>query len=832
SYQGKVTDVDGVGITDTLDIGFSLWNSDSTGDSLWGETQSDVPIIKGLFDVQLGSVNPIGLSFETPYWLQITVDGDRLTPRMPLSASPYSFRAGIADSIAGGVTEDQYDTMIAHWDSLRGIPADIADGDDGLTSINWNTDIVDIPPGFADGVDDVGQQDTFIAHWDSLRGVPDDLGNRDTVWSKEASTADTIVIMANTKVHGELIADSIQAVGDIIIIDDHLDIYGCASFLGGLTEVLYTEGFESGDPPVGWDEVDASGTADLDYVAASQYPSGFYPTEGAVMVEFNSFVCAAGNQITLRQTTGFSTTGYTSIKVSVDMLHDTGYPFYDDLLELSCSRDGLTWIIADTLHRVDGSTGWKTETIILPESMSLRPTIYLSLKFISGYGNDVYIDNLIVTGVDFHTLELARICDGEGYFYGDVTANAFIGDGSGLTSVPGDNLGNHTATQNLDIAGFEINLNSGYLSGDGDEEGIFINSEGYVGIGTTSPTSILEVSGTAKTTNFQMTSGATNGYILKSNASGNASWTNPATVTTAPDGDWVIAGSNMYSGVSGTVGIGTTSPAPSAALDVSSTSGGFVIPRLTNEQRDAISSPTQSLMIYNLSTKCLQIWEFNSWNDIYCPPWCGVCGETEVVEVTNDSTGETWMDRNLGASRQATAFDDYLAYGALFQWGRLSDGHECINWTSSSSGTPVNGTTDTTSSTDNPGHSLFIIGEHWTGDWRDPQNNMLWQGAAGINNPCPPGYRLPTRTEWTNEWGSWSTGGHIGAFGSTLKLIAAGSRVSDNGLLYNAGDWGYYWSSTIVSNGSSVLWFTNLGYVTTETYINRAGGLCVRCIKD
>ncbi|MBN1756108.1 hypothetical protein JW877_07860, partial [bacterium] len=29
SYQGKVTDVDGVGITDTLDIGFSLWNSDS-----------------------------------------------------------------------------------------------------------------------------------------------------------------------------------------------------------------------------------------------------------------------------------------------------------------------------------------------------------------------------------------------------------------------------------------------------------------------------------------------------------------------------------------------------------------------------------------------------------------------------------------------------------------------------------------------------------------------------------------------------------------------------------------------------------------------------------
>ena len=42
--------------------------------------------------------------------------------------------------------------------------------------------------------------------------------------------------------------------------------------------------------------------------------------------------------------------------------------------------------------------------------------------------------------------------------------------------------------------------------------------------------------------------------------------------------------------------------------------------------------------------------------------------------VTNPITGRTWMDRNLGASQVATSYTDELAYGDLYQWGRLSDG--------------------------------------------------------------------------------------------------------------------------------------------------------------
>jgi hypothetical protein len=52
-----------------------------------------------------------------------------------------------------------------------------------------------------------------------------------------------------------------------------------------------------------------------------------------------------------------------------------------------------------------------------------------------------------------------------------------------------------------------------------------------LGIGTSSPSEKLDVSGKTKTINLQVTSGATTGYVLTSDSSGNATWQIPTTFT-------------------------------------------------------------------------------------------------------------------------------------------------------------------------------------------------------------------------------------------------------------------------------------------------------------
>ncbi len=193
---------------------------------------------------------------------------------------------------------------------------------------------------------------------------------------------------------------------------------------------------------------------------------------------------------------------------------------------------------------------------------------------------------------------------------------------------------------------------------------------------------------------------------------------------------------------------------------------------------------------------------------------------TEVVEVINPATGKTWMDRNLGASRAATSRTDAEAYGDLYQWGRAADGHQ--KRTSS--------TTPTLSSSDTPGHGSFILAPDSPWDWRNPQNDNLWQGVTGITNPCPPGYRLPTDAEWEDERASWISNDRDGAFASPLKLPVAGNRSLSDGSLGAVGSYGYYWSSTVNITYSRLLNFT---ISTAGMYsFRRAGGFSVRCFKD
>ena len=50
------------------------------------------------------------------------------------------------------------------------------------------------------------------------------------------------------------------------------------------------------------------------------------------------------------------------------------------------------------------------------------------------------------------------------------------------------------------------------------------------------------------------------------------------------------------------VGIGTTTPDPSSALEIQSTTGGLLIPRMLESQRTAISNPATGLMVYQTNS--------------------------------------------------------------------------------------------------------------------------------------------------------------------------------------------------------------------------------------
>jgi hypothetical protein len=66
----------------------------------------------------------------------------------------------------------------------------------------------------------------------------------------------------------------------------------------------------------------------------------------------------------------------------------------------------------------------------------------------------------------------------------------------------------------------------------------------------------------------------------------------------------------------GGIGFGTATPSTRAVLDLTSTTRGFLPPRMTTAQRDAITSVPAGLMIYNTSTNKLNFYNGSAWEAV------------------------------------------------------------------------------------------------------------------------------------------------------------------------------------------------------------------------
>lgn len=243
------------------------------------------------------------------------------------------------------------------------------------------------------------------------------------------------------------------------------------------------------------------------------------------------------------------------------------------------------------------------------------------------------------------------------------------------------------------------------------------------------------------------------------------------------------------------------------------------------------------------------------------------------VEVTLDDgtkATQTWLDRNLGAKRAAASYDDFQAFGSLFQWSRKADGHEKVVWSRADGkikASPSGKTAANERCTDrsNTGHADFVVvTASDSKDWAsDPASDALglW-GALGngtdthapledehhANNPCPAGYRIPTTVELQRlaiavlgrniaVSGTTAVTGARAAFGShPVRMTFPGERTWNTGNVGSIGTRGVYWTNVPaaltggVPNNATRFFMEDTRILPGQA--QRSMGYSVRCIRD
>ncbi len=138
NFQGVLLDDNGQTVNTSVNFDFALFDAITGGSQLWSESQTAVPVTDGMYTVALGSV--VALSAEilntSTVYLEISVEGEILSPRQRLLAVPYALKAEEAENVSGVsgifvqqlfINQDWDGQAIANDDPLEGV--DDVDGD-------------------------------------------------------------------------------------------------------------------------------------------------------------------------------------------------------------------------------------------------------------------------------------------------------------------------------------------------------------------------------------------------------------------------------------------------------------------------------------------------------------------------------------------------------------------------------------------------------------------------------------------------------------------------------------------------------------------------------
>jgi uncharacterized protein (TIGR02145 family) len=262
------------------------------------------------------------------------------------------------------------------------------------------------------------------------------------------------------------------------------------------------------------------------------------------------------------------------------------------------------------------------------------------------------------------------------------------------------------------------------------------------------------------------------------------------------------------------VGIGTVAPAASAQLDVSSTSKGFLTPRMTAAQRTAISFPDNGLLVYQTDYP-------SGYYFFKASVW------TRLSETTSYPNGtatpvlticcQSWMTKNLDVATYRNG-DPIPKVTDNAAWAALTTGAYCY----------YNNDSTTYAATYGKLYNWYAV--------NDPR------GLA------PEGWHIPTDFEWTTlenclggaavaggpmkETGTWTTP-NTGATNISGFTGLPGGLRSTSGTFSLVTNFGYWWSAS--EYGTVNAWyrylFYNGGYVFRDI-LNKRCGFSVRCLRD
>ena len=238
----------------------------------------------------------------------------------------------------------------------------------------------------------------------------------------------------------------------------------------------------------------------------------------------------------------------------------------------------------------------------------------------------------------------------------------------------------------------------------------------------------------------------------------------------------------IASGNAQNVGIGTATPNATAKLDVSSTNSGFLPPRMTYAQRNAITNPAAGLIIY--CTDCangeMQYYNGSNWMQM------GVSlGSVPFVIPSVTICNQVWMQKNLDVSTYRNG-DVIPQVTDANQWAGLTTGAWC--WYDNDSATYAS-----------------TYGKLYN-----------WYAVNDARGLAPTGWHVPSKTEWLTlsiclggdavagfkmkEAGAvhWINANTNNNNSSGFTGLPGGARYG-GGAFSNLGYLGLFWSSTEAS---------------------------------